>query len=453
MEIQISGWKVIADDLETMHGVFYNLGASQPANEGQRQRAEAGDTHGWIFRTTLPPENASFVKMKIRREPLRFGNARTGDAREITKPLIAGSCNWQVRQATGGLEGEGTLDLSINPTRFVRHRPIPEELPHELLERTPLPLAPYSEAAYDSEDNWLPQSGRLQSYAKPSRWRGHLGRYLKAIENAFSNELAQSCESNIARTTHAGPRYNLGTVETYWEWLSDDPLKVVYDLQPLFNSYTRRKRTARIYENVDSEIVREHDLVILNAEISPGETLKIYAKTNQRIRMELMHRLTGRNNFRFPRERENGNSTRPSTRHIFDSRSGLLTFLDKMREHSAEIINEFLAYCGERAALPLAHASGYYLLSRITDTARDFPTAISIISRLVNNGSIAAGQSDEKTKAVLQALTVSGVLERRKRGLIYEVTEWYRHALRALQLHGSHSLLEHRRRRRNVSGG
>ncbi len=433
-----------------MHGVFHNLGAPQPASERRRQRMEAGDAHGCIFRTMLPPDNASFVRMRIRRELLRVGNAQSGDAREIPKPLIAGDCNWQARQNAGEFEALGTLDISINPTRFIRHRPTSQDLPDELLERIPLPPAPFSEAAYDFADNWLPQSGRLQSYAKPSRWREQLARYLNTIENTFRNEVARSCRLNFARPMHDAPCYNVGTVETYWEWLSDDPLKVVFDLESLFKNYTRRKRTVRRYRDVDSESEREHDLLILRGEISPGEMLKIYAKTNQRVRMEVTHTFKGPHPFHFPRVRNNERSTRPSTRHIFDSRAGLLTFFDRLREHSAEIINEFLAYCGERAALPHAHASGYYLLARITDAVRDFPTAISIISRLVNNGCIAAGQTDAKTQAALQTLTADGVLERRTRGRIYEVTEWYRHALRALQLHGSHSLLIHKRRRRGA---
>ena len=379
----------------------------------------------------------------MRREELRLVN-QSGEMRVIPKPLFGGDCEWRVIEENDGTILTAKLNLKINPTRYVRHRQGPIALPDSLLERSPLSAPIIPEICFDGNDNWFPLSGRLFAAASPSRWRGHLSRYLSAIETGFTDELTRACSvlpGHVSCHAQRGAsHYNVTHVETYWEWLSDDPLKVVSDLWSLLRKYSARKRTVRLYK-VEIEASDESDLFILQVEISPYETLKIYAKTTLRIRIEVSHLLAGENSFRFPATCDGAGNQQRSTAHTFRSRPGVLNFLDRIRERGAGVVNEFLSHCAEHATIPLSHISAYHLLAAITNAVPDFKTASSIASLLINRGTLAAHSESESYTTALAALAKKGVITRRPKRNLYHITKPYRQALRALHLHANFPLL------------
>jgi hypothetical protein len=342
----------------------------------------------------------------------------------------------------GPLETVGTLDLKINPTRFVRHHPVESDLP-EGIRRQPLARTPLRESSLSrkegSRDNWLPQIGRLFSYCQPPRWRAHLHRYLSGIETVFGDEVGRAGGLLNVPWSRAESHFNVKVVETYWEWTSEDPLKVVRDLEPLFRSFTSRRRFRRIYDSAISN-EDEDDLVILSAETATGEKIKFYAKTNRRIRIEVEHQLSGENAFKFPRVRTPTGTTRQGG-HTFSSKSGVLNYLERLRERAAEIVNAALLHFGEEARIPTEHISAYYLIASITSAVPDFQTALLLISALVNQGNISASAFQDETDVALEALRLRGIIRRARRGDTYVVAPRFRHALRQLREQANWSLL------------
>ncbi len=450
VEIQIGAWAVLGDSEEDIRHFYTRLGAPPPVNRRSRRREDHGRAYGWLFGRVDDSEWQGTKTLRVRRDALTIEAAGNQPPQIIPPPLFADSCIWKARRIDGPalpIQTTAKLDLTINPTRFVRHQPTQRPLPQGLQEQE-LGLPPYGEASYDRNDNWLPQSGRLFSYAKPERWREHVFRYLTMIETAFASEIGRVASLLLMPTpVRSSDRYSVGFVETYWEWLSDDPLKVVHDLQRPLRAFSRRRGIARTY---DCDLAREdqHDFITISVETAPGETLKIYSKTNQRIRVEVTHRLNGSTPFQFPREVGDDGEVHRSRAHVFTSKSGVLNFFDRLRERAAEIVNAVMAHFEGQAYLPESQISGFYLLAKITHAVKDFPTARSLASTLVNIGRISAGGIDERSAQGIRALTLHGVIERTRRNT-YVVTGPYRRALETLHMHANAPLLIYGRRRLN----
>lgn len=456
IEMEIGDWVVNGENRDEIQALYSRLGAPPPLHPNTRRREDHGNAYGWLFNAPDVSEWHWKKKMRVRSQPLEIGNASGVLLRTIQPPLFSNYCVWQARRARDQfadgtaqdlgeempVETTATLDIQLNPTRFVRHQPVPDSLPQSLQVQQELSEAPYGERSYDNdEDNWLPQNGRLLSYVRPPRWRSHLVRLLNTVEEAFEGELREKCRVVFIPFRRTRQHYNVKKVETYWEFLSEDPLKLVHDLLRPLRSLTARRRQFRAY-NVEIEGEDERDSLVIRIEYSPGEILKFYAKTNQRIRIEVSHQFVGDNSFRFPRQiDEDGTVTRRRGGHIFESSAGVLLFLDRVRERAALVINEALQHLDERMRIPTSHISAYYFLAATTNAVRDFPTVISLISQLVNRGSISAGRLAEESRNAVNALVTHGILEQPGRRRPYVVTAPYRHALQTLREQANWPLL------------
>lgn len=442
IQITLEGWQVIAHTQTAIQDFYRGLGSPPPVQfRGRGVRQDLGPMYGWMFTApSITPWGNGKKTLTIRTGILQIEGSPITN---IEPPLFSGKCEWNPVTVEHRVSVKAKLALDINPTRFLRHRSFDVEGPTGIQERAELGTAPFDEATFDGEDNFFPLVSRLWSSFRPGNWLRQVWRYLRKIEDEFSAELERcTLLGGIERISATDRRYSVGYVETYWEWLSEDPLRLVHDLGPLVRSFARRPSRERTYNCEQMEL--EQDMAILSFEYSPGETVKIYAKTNHRIRIEVCHRFNGRTRrFQFPSQPSEGGRVPRSRQHTFDSHEGVLTLMERLRERSAFVVNELLAHFEAHGSIPESHFSAYHLIATITHHLA-LPTrarpgqvantnaARAIISMLVNNGSLAPGGEQPSVREGIQRLARFNVLQRNSRGR-YVVAEPFRHALATLQ--------------------
>src|SRR5690606_28503415 len=78
------------------------------------------------------------------------------------------------------------------------------------------------------------------------------------------------------------------TVETYWEFLADNPVSLVHDLAPYLN-LLGAEYSDRRYPAGYRETRRDRNSPSVKVLLRPGVFLRLYAKTNRRVRFEITH--------------------------------------------------------------------------------------------------------------------------------------------------------------------
>ena len=454
IELRIGKWTAYASNQEDVHGIYSRLGPPPPIYDqhGRRTRLRQnhGNAYGWIFNSIDTREWFWKRTVNIRKLPLDIEGEQAESPSVLPPPLFKGSCEW--RTAPG--EGEqifltGTLDLILNPTRFVRHQSVLNNTPSGFQKRNETRLPPFQEwPLKPGDDNWFPLWGRLYSRLGPEQWRNHLHRYLRGVEDAFQVELERVCAAFTIPHERTERSYSVKSVESYWEWLSPDPLKIVEDLIPHARTFSSRFRGERVY-NVDADNGESGDVRILRIEHAPGEWLKIYAKTNRRIRFEVIHTLTGANRFQFPRELDAQGTVRRLSGHTFNSQAGVHRLFDRLRTRAATVVNAFLQHVAHQAQIVPSHISAYNaLLNVVRAMPNDFPSAVTLTSLLIHSGGITPGGDDAKIQAI-DALRALGVIEPSLNRKRYVPTAAYRHAFQMLRAHANFPILTARVRRRN----
>jgi len=456
LEIEIGGWEVTAFSREEQDAIFRRLGPPPPTMRGRRLRQDHGDAYGWIFNAMNINTDSPKRKVDVRMSPLELENDQQ-ERRIIPPPLFEGSCQWEIKDGHGqdltethdpsALDApeslrklHAKLKLILNPTRTHRHSPLPRQLPEAMQRQNSTP-APFGEFSFDDADNWLPLFGRRQALLTPEKWQQHLQHCLASAEGAFEQELTRVCGFNGNPVERGRQTYNVKEVETYWEWGSPAPIKLVEDLVPLVETFSSQFQAVRTYNSMELERRKAKNLRILHIQTAPGEWLKIYAKTNLRIRIEVTHKLVGKKDrFQFPRERDTLGVVRRTSAHTFQSRAGVQEFLGRLQNRAAFIVNKFLTHVREHAQVVPSHISAFDALFRV---ARAIPNdegmAVALLSQLLQGRGIRAGGNEAKQRAIA-ALKAADIIEPSGRNL-YVPTADFRHAFEMLRQHASFPIL------------
>jgi len=337
------------------------------------------------------------------------------------------------------------LKLYLNPTRYVRNQsPItmPDTAPDSSWPEPRLFVREHApsvngEVVLNNNDNWVPNTLRWAAFTNPIRWRRHLRAYLNAVVAIFESELqrASLVDGQTAVWHRSHQNINLHESETYWEFSSDNPTALVANIKPLLDSFTARHREATVYRQ-DCDPSISHNALSLSAEINPGRFIRIYAKTNRRVRVEVIHKFGGVRGYAI------------AGGHTTDQWSHLPQMLECLAENAAELVNRMFAHFRNQRSLASSHIPSYQFLLELCHHSRDLPTATTIATLLVHNGSIAAGGAGERMQRALQRLSGAGVLEYGPQTRVYTVTAPRRNALRMLQENGNFPLLTCRIRTR-----
>lgn len=458
IEIEIEGFQAWGANTDEIDAILNYLGAPPPVYQGNkrtRTRQNHGINYGWIFNTIDTRKWNAERTVQIRKTPLKIEQSGKETPSLIPPPLFSGFCKWTVEEDADKpltpLKLTGKLVLSINPTRFLLHRPKDENLPKGILKRNARPHS-IDEASYDKEDNWLPISGTYRVTPTPEEWQEGLSRYLKKIVQSVGNELKRACSQVGNDCKIDALKFNVKKVETYWEFASEDSTGLVRDLEMHIRTFSRNYRGMRTYDTVNSGI--DGDMPILEIQTAIGEWLKIYAKTKRRIRIEVTHLLTGDERFQFPREYASIGEAHRSNQHTFSSKAGVLSFLDRLRERAAKVVDKFLRHVAEQSRVISSPVSSDQALLDIAWALQNYRNAARpITSLLINNQCISMAQWPDAWQRAIDSLREKGIIRMVEDQKVYRIADRYRSAVAQLKKLGCFPVLENKPAPPQANGG
>ena len=393
---------------------------------------------GQIFtrpRRLEPP----FAEQSIRRGHLSAGS--------LPMPLFGGKLKISPARTENSLWRLQSL-LSLNPTRFVRHQAFSarrlilendSSFTYRVFRDAEL-SCPADEFAYCGNDNWIPDNRFWFAYTAPQFWSRHLSAYLSGTVNAINDDLHRAAE--LQTVTVLPPTefpVSLHSVETYWEFYSEAPLEAVRAMQPVFQAFAAAPLVVSEH-SVEPSTEMEQNSLCLKLQSRNGEVVKIYAKTNRRVRFEVVHRLSGNRPMILP-----SGHTFPSV----ESASRCIWHLATVAEAT---VNQLLRFFQSRHSVPVNQYGILKFISEIQAACATPEQAYELLTLLVNNSSVVVGPGIPMRSIfgpALSCLKRRGVLETSHRR--YSVRPAYSHALRTMQGSGIALMLDPRRRTRRRS--
>lgn len=252
--------------------------------------------YGWFFlRPTMKGKDRN--KLLIRRQSVKHPK----DHRRHEAPLCGGHCLFyrdkKPHPATGKSVYRARLILALNWQRYMRHQPRNDDpiypSPFRLQRRREDRSFFGEEFAFDGEDNWLPETESWRTFAAKQA----ISRYIKQIVSTVEFDFRRACENkNAGEDLFVEFKRNvehcsLSTVETFWEFPSDNPIADVFQIGAKLMHLKCAGATAKIASFTFKEASRVLNSPCFVIPIAQGVKLKLYAKTNRRIRFEIVQSL------------------------------------------------------------------------------------------------------------------------------------------------------------------
>lgn len=376
-----------------------------------------------------PPEREGFIhKIELRsvlpeRDAFAIPGARADEQEDASGvALFRGILK---RQRDGSLL-RLLAELQINPTRYAAYQPTSTALPSawgrpRLFARRAMLRAPGEFVLGDPEgrdrffDNVI-LSQRRMAFCAPDRWLLHVRRYWQTIREALGFQIAVAANHlNGARDGEGQSRLQirlnqssilkLRLVETYFEFAAEDPISLVHRLHRLLISYARES-VVRGYVMRPPEALRDRNSPSVTLYLREGLSLRVYAKTNRRVRWEVVH------DFRKNRLR----ASIPGIATITSSNpEQLFTWLEACAVSAAEEVNRVMEYLelhsGQENGQPPIGVTPYRLLRLISDAAESEDIAEFLLEALCEEQSVVMTNKAPFLSAA-RALVAAGVLRR-----------------------------------------
>jgi hypothetical protein len=409
--------------------------------------ADLGGYYGRIF--NRPSETGTFWK------PLEIRSSRRGSRVAIPLPLFRGKYKFGPRPSSPDetAQIETALELFLNPTRFLRNQnpetyiPPTENFAHTSATFYESPsVTEGDEFSLDRSDNWIPASPEFERLRHPRFLRRIIRDYLEGVMREIDRDTERAAalhEVQVGvREMTIADRFNLKEVETYFDFAVPDGTSIerVRSFEPLLPSFSERPQTATDYPVLRPHLWRENSRV-LTISIRPGVKLRIYAKTNKRIRFEVIHGL------RHARVLVPGTTVKRKMHHTAPSLAEVYRMLDRLRADAAEIVNRVIRHMRSQASLPATPKAAVDLLFDIVKAIGNAENARTLVSILVHKGSVT---SQPQFQTVLAKLRRAGILQAQQESRRREhvVTEQYQHPLEMLRRHSAYPHLTTRHRTR-----
>ncbi len=295
---------------------------------------------GWVFKALPRYEEGRWSQfLEVRPSNSDCNLNPDGTYSKPPPPIFDGKLKFK---GLGSGRFKITALLDVNPTRFVHHYYNRREAGDPQLESHPLRRGTVHQE-YNSEfvlddvaDNWIPYIRPHSRCLRPGHWQGRLARYMNAVLNLLQSEFDRAARTafgagtaNIAGTPLANrlitetPIITLKTAETYIEFACDEPISTAERLGAFVDAFgsTSSSTTTRVPRLVMNSRC-------FTAQVATGERLKLYAKTNRRIRIEVEHRLNDDNGSILPR-------------HQFTGVEACLAGIEALRVRARSLIEDF----------------------------------------------------------------------------------------------------------------
>jgi hypothetical protein len=405
-----------------------------------RKRLSASDLQGtrWIFNCPQQSRTAR-VPLTIRQRACIMRGGST-----LLPPLFSGGVSFSnYYRGDAGKETSAKLRLSLylNPTRFARYQRPKFRLDGSAMIETPrlifkhrlLPVSFRGEFPLHDCDNWIPDGQRYAHFFHAALWPRFVRNYLDGTIDVIKTEMDRASLSNdVDWSEERVPRFNLRSVETYWEFATPDPLKTVSDCERLLSAFTENPIRKRAFKTIAGGDVI-HNCRSFTVKHHTGVDLVIYAKTNRRVRVEVRHRL-------------NESAIVIGRSYQAGSVQQLCRWLRMIQEEAAKIVNEAFEFMrGRNTFLPNSVSVGQFLFDMV-GAVGTWEGAGTLLSMLLQNKRIV---TDAHLKSHVHALRDAGIIvahrKNRRRG--YVIAERYMRALELLS-EVNNPLLDVRQRRR-----
>lgn len=335
----------------------------------------------------------------------------------------------------------------LNPMRYVRHQIPPStkgaKWGKAKWHTNNIPIATGGEFALDGEDNWIPSMGLWDDFTTPSNWKRHLRRYISRVSTLMRDKVQEAVALANAENGGFGAPvecedYQIRELETTWEFEDSDPWERVRSIKQRLLDLGQKDARISIHHaevnmmNYRGQETREFNSPGVRIALRAGFELSVYAKTNRRVRFEVIHTSV-------PRSR-----LLSTTKIPFSSESKphleMCVLLEQTRKQGAEILNTIVfPALAEMPDLRTRQHSVFGLLSDLAKACEDRRSLRDVVSMLITHGNIQKGvrgtPTPERLATILLRLTSKryNVLVRDPKSKGYTVAARYRWALQRLR--------------------
>lgn len=403
IELTLGNWALLGSQ-EDIEAVREHM--SVPGEHLRSDPSVNWDAYAKLFNR---PDADGRRAMEFRAGALALGPE--GQQVSYPPPLWAGFWKFGPHQGDAGCVT--SLDVSINPTRFARsqrYRAIPSRpgqygvVPSDALNEPRWPQT--GEFALDGSTNWIPR-GHVMAATHGPLWRSNLERCFRGLIDCFDGELERVCSvPNWMIQIARAPRFNLQYCETYWEFAADDAPFEVERIAPILEAYSELQSSTRSFPLVDSERVRQGHSRSITIQCGQGREVRVYAKTNQRVRFEVKHRMTGHNGFIITSP-----VTGRRTGHTARSWEAFAPMVERLGMDAAQTLNSLFAFIQQRLAMHPSSTTPFRLMLRFAQLIQDDAQASILLNLLVMDGQVSRRVLPPSFHPALETLRQAGILQ------------------------------------------
>lgn len=334
----------------------------------------------------------------------RFIKTLSGDiTRNRNTPIFSGKLKISRRPNSYFKLG---LYLSINPTRFcnyqhplirVRSNPSRHLSPHINLFHREKIIRAGDEFSLDQKDNVLFTINQKHN-AAAGFYEPNLRRYIQSIINYIDSELYEYRDyCRLPSTISFDEIYSIKKIENYWEFADSTPIEKIRMLEPYFRSISSNSLVSE-YPNIHVET--QYSSLGLRCDIRSGERLKIYAKTNKRIRIEVEHNYS---------KNVNLTENRSVTANSIDQ---LIRFIHHSQRESSQSASQFI-HClrGLVRQSNILELSPFKYIASFYRAVGDIQLAEELLGLLRSHGGIPRRMLSEDMLQVMERVKSCGLVQ------------------------------------------
>lgn len=350
-------------------------------------------------------------------KPQRFGKINV--RKKPLHPLFSGTVS------LGYVAGRETqcsnvmFYLDTNLPRLARHQNIPLDNSDPLLVKKEgaHSFTSETEFALDSSDNWIP-SGDYFDYFTPDTLDKLLVDSLKGIEGLVSSEIQKFYPDSSPQYFPKTSSRCLNEVEVYFEFQHPASAQLVRDIASRLKDFAKGSEKTEYFEGV-VETTGEN-LQSWKYTLRKGQTLKIYPKLNNRIRVELTYNLK--------------KNSSPLGKRTGESLEEVSSLLSQLKSDAAESVNRMLNHLESQGCPELYSLNQAGLIARIAATLGNETHAIAFLEMLRAGGIDRKRLSPVLVKSFNKLKRKSiGILKRNEQNKLHYLFPEGRHALEMLR--------------------
>lgn len=394
MELDIGEWFIQSTDSE-MSGFIRYLGSKEKSSARERYRAFQVDNY---------VSDISTKKLAILRP-------KSGRGYLENAPLFTGHLVIKKTASSNTVDSyKLTLKLKINPTRFCAYQSVPihkkvnGNTERSLLSTSNLfatqdRISHANERTLDGKDNlFLKPVSKLNG--SDLLWAQNIKRYITSIIDYLNAEINTYSSGYFLLWGH-DYYFSLKTIETYWDMRCSNP---VGKIKALEDNFLTMGNNASVSYYTDAGKIIEGSSLALVAEFRSKERLKLYAKTNKRIRLEVEYKYN-----------QNASLAEGGT-YTTRSLDNLISMIYFASSQSAKLANTFFTSLHEYSKYPnIPQESALTFIQLLYRKIGDIKLAEETLVLLTPSGGLSTSNLNPDLRKALKPLVSAGLIVREGR--------------------------------------